>query len=189
MEQEPSPALTLDAFLQQPETEPPSEYLDGEIRPKPNSQQEKRIIQGELISVINQIVKAKQLAWAFPEQRCTFGEYSIVPDVVVLSWDRIPNNGEVATNVSVSPNWIIDILSPDRSSTQVTKTILHALNDGTEMGWLIDPSEQTVLIYRQPQTIEVFEEPEAMLPMPSFASQVNLTVKELFAWLSEEMSE
>jgi len=189
MEQEPSQTLTLDAFLQQPETEPPSEYLDGEIRQKPSSQQEKRIIQGELVSVINQIVKPKQVACAFPEQRCTFGEYSIVPDVVVLIWDRIPDNGEVANNCFATPDWTIDILSPDYSSTKVTKTILGALNYGMEMGWLIDPSEQTVLIYHQPQAIEVCEEPEAMLPMPSFASNVYLTVKELFAWLSEEMSE
>lgn len=40
MVQTPSPTLTLDEFLKLPETKPASEYIDGQIIPKPMPQGE-----------------------------------------------------------------------------------------------------------------------------------------------------
>lgn len=53
------------------------------------------------------------------------------------------------------------------------------------MGWLIDPDEQTVFVYRPKQETEVFDNPDIFLPVPTFASDLYLTVKDLFAWLLE----
>jgi Uma2 family endonuclease len=53
------------------------------------------------------------------------------------------------------------------------------------MGWLIDPDEQTVFVYRPKQEPEVLDEPDNIVPVPSFASELQLTIKDLFAWLSE----
>ncbi len=53
------------------------------------------------------------------------------------------------------------------------------------MGWLIDPDERAVFVYLPKQQIEVFDEPDALIPVPSFASEVQLTVGNLFAWLLE----
>lgn len=53
------------------------------------------------------------------------------------------------------------------------------------MGWLIDPGEQTVFVYRPKQEPEVLDEPDKVIPVPSCASGLQLTVKELFAWLLE----
>lgn len=127
------------------------------------------------------------MARAFPELRCTFGDRSIVPDIAVFIWSRIPRDekGEVANAFSISPDWTIEILSPDQSQTKVTKNILHCLKYGTQMGWLIDPEEQTVFVYRPRQETEVFDKPDNLLPVPSFASELKLTDQELFAWLLE----
>lgn len=51
------------------------------------------------------------------------------------------------------------------------------------MGWLIDPDEKAVLVYRPKQEIEVFDEPDMLLPVPLFVRELNLAVKDLFAWL------
>ena len=51
------------------------------------------------------------------------------------------------------------------------------------MGWLIDPDEQSVFVYAPSQQLEVFENPEDRLLVPSFASKLELTVDSLFAWL------
>jgi Uma2 family endonuclease len=51
------------------------------------------------------------------------------------------------------------------------------------MGWLIDPEEKTVFVYRPKQEVEVFDEPNELLLTPSFVSELNLTVKDLFSWL------
>ena len=53
------------------------------------------------------------------------------------------------------------------------------------MGWLIDPGEQTVFVYRPKQEPEVLDVPEDVASVPSFASELRLTIKELFAWLLE----
>ena len=91
-------------------------------------------------------MRAKHIARAFTELRCTFGNRSIVPDIAVFQWDRIPRqeNGNVANVFPIAPDWTIEILSPEQSQTKVTKNILYCLNHGTQMGWLIDPEDQSV---------------------------------------------
>jgi Uma2 family endonuclease len=178
--------LTLEEFLQLAEMKPANEYIDGQIIQKPMPQGKHSIVQGELVPAINGVV-TKRLARAFPELRCTFGGRSTVPDITVFIWSRIPRdeNGEVANTFAIAPDWAIEILSPDQSQTKVTKNILHCLKQGTQMGWLIDPDERTVFVYRPKQETEVFDEPDALLPVPSFASDLQLTVNDLFAWLLE----
>ncbi|NEP20116.1 MAG: Uma2 family endonuclease [Leptolyngbya sp. SIO4C1] len=185
MVQTPSKSLTLAEFLQLPETKPASEYIDGQIIQKPMPQGKHSAIQGEFVSTINGSVKPKRIARAFPELRCTFGGRSTIPDIAVFTWDRIPRdeNGEIANAFATAPDWTVEILSPDQSQTKVTKNILHCLKHGTQMGWLIDPDEQTVFVYRPKQETEVFDEPDQVLAMPAFVGELRLTVKELFDWL------
>ncbi len=51
------------------------------------------------------------------------------------------------------------------------------------MGWLIDPDEQTVFVYRPKQEPEVLDDPNAVVLAPSFASELQMTIQDLFAWL------
>ena len=187
MVQTPAKPLSLEEFLKLPETEPASEYIDGQIIQKPMPQGEHSVIQGELVTTVNAVVKPQKIARAFPELRCTFGGRSIVPDVSVFLWNRIPRdeNGAIANVFQSAPDWMIEILSPDQSATKVTKKILHSLKYETQMGWLIDPAEQTIFVYQSKQQPEVFDEPEEQLPVPSFASELLLTVGEVFGWLLE----
>ena len=181
----PSIMLTLEQFLKLPETKPASEYIDGQMIQKPIPQGKHSTIQEELTSAINTAVKRQKIARAFPELRCTFGGRSIVPDITVFTWNRIPvdENGEIANVFSLAPDWTIEILSPDQSHTKVTKNILHCLKNGTQMGWLIDPSEKSVFVHRPKQEVEVFDEPAMLLPVPSFIDTIELTIEELFSWL------
>jgi Uma2 family endonuclease len=187
MVQTPSKPLTLEEFLKLPETKPANEYIDGEMIQKPMPQGQHSTIQTELPAAINAVVKPKRIARAFTELRCTFGGRSIVPDVSVFTWERIPRleNGKIANVFRAAPDWIIEILSPDQSQTKVTKKILHSLKYETQMGWLIDPDEQTVFVYFPQQPTEVFDGPEEQIPVPSFASDLKLTVGDLFDWLLE----
>ncbi|OUL33801.1 Uma2 family endonuclease [Nostoc sp. 106C] len=187
MVQIPAKPLTLDEFLKLPETEPASEYIDGRIVQKPMPQGEHSVIQTELAPAINLVVKSKKIARAFSELRCTFGGRSIVPDISVFLWDRIPRkeNGGVANVFSIAPDWTIEILSPEQSQTKVTKNILHCLKHGTQMGWLIDPQEQSVFVYLPDRATTFYDEPGTNLPVPEFAKDVHLTVDGLFTWLLE----
>lgn len=187
MVQTPTKLLTLEEFLQLPETEPASEYIDGLIVQKPMPQGEHSVIQTELAPAINLVVKPKQIARAFTKLRCTFGGRSTIPDISVFLWDRVPRkeNGGVANVFSIAPDWTIEIISPDQSQTKVTKNILHCLKHGAQMGWLIDPGEQSIFVYLSDQPTTVYDEPGARLPVPEFAKDFNLTVEDLFHWLME----
>ena len=185
MAQAPSRTLTLEAFLKQPETKPASEYVDGRAIRKPMPQGKHSKIQRELVLALDVLAKPEKIACAFPELRCTFGDRSIVPDISVFIWNRIPRdeNGEIAITFSRAPDWTIEILSPGQSQAKVTKNILHCLKHGTQIGWLIDPDEKAVFIYRPKQEIEVFDEPNTLLPVPSFAIALDLKIQDVFSCL------
>jgi Uma2 family endonuclease len=194
MVQVPEKTLTLEAFLQLPETKPASEYIDGQIIQKPMPQGKHSKLQGKLVTVINAVVEEPQIALAFPELRCTYpagsrdsvyGGRSTVPDIAVFTWSRIPvdDRGAVANVFQAAPDWTIEIFSPEQKYLKVTKNILHCLTHGTQLGWLIDPNEQMILTYAPGRQPDFFDEPTAVLPVPTFAANLHLTVGELFGWL------
>lgn len=177
--------LAFEAFLKQPETKPTSEYIDGKIVQKPMPQGKHGRLEDKLVKIINNAVEPNKVACAIPELRCTFGGSSIVPDIAVFTWERIPTDedGEIANVFSLAPDWTIEILSPGQGIAKVTKKILRCLNHGTRMGWLIDPEDRSVLVYQLQQEIIIVDEPQTVLPMPSFMNELAVTVEDLFALL------
>jgi Uma2 family endonuclease len=187
MVRSPVKVMTVSEFLLLPETKPASEFIDGQIIQKPMPQGKHSLIQGQLVINLELRLKPQRIARTYPELRCTFGGRSIVPDVVVISSDRIPRdeNGDIADVFTIPPDWTIEILSPDQSHTKVTKNILHCLQYGTQMGWLIDPAERSVFVYSADRSIQVFDVASDVLPVPEFARDFQLTLGDLFGWLSE----
>lgn len=185
MVQVPEKTITLEEFLKQPETKPASEYIKGQIIQKPIPQGKHSILQCELVNTINAAVKKQRIAHAFPELRCTFGGSSVVPDVTVFAWERIPvdESGDIANVFPLPPDWIVEILSPDQSSTRVTGIILHCLNYGAQMGWLIDPKARSILIFPQGGQPQLLEDPKETLPVPDLVADLSLSVGDLFGWL------
>jgi Uma2 family endonuclease len=175
--------LALDEFLKLPETEPASEFTNGKIIQKPMPQGEHSRLQVKLCTVINQAAETSKIAYAFPELRCTFANNSIVPDVAVFRWQRIPvePSGRIANRFEIHPDWAIEILSPDQRPTKVLEKLLHCSQHGTELGWLIDPEEESILIVFPNQRIELLRGPAA-LPILS-GVDVTLTAEQVFSWL------
>jgi Uma2 family endonuclease len=136
-------------------------------------------LQGGLVTAINAVVEHQRVALAFSELRCTFGGRSIVPDIAVFAWERIPldENGDVANVFQSAPDWTIEILSPEQNQTKVTGNILHCLNHGSSFGWLVDPDERSLLIYppgKQPELLQ--EKTQVLLPVPDLVADLRLTV-------------
>lgn len=176
--------LTLEEFLQRPETKPATEFIDGKASQKPMPQGEHSTLQAELCDRINQVTKAQKIAYAFPELRCTFGGSAIVPDVAVFRWERIPltASGRVANRFNLHPDWVIEILSPDQNQTKVLAKLLHCSEQGTELGWLIDPDVESILIVLPNQRVQLLSGDRA-LPIPN-GIPLSLTVAQVFGWLS-----
>ncbi|MBE9064338.1 Uma2 family endonuclease [cf. Phormidesmis sp. LEGE 11477] len=185
MVQAPVEKLTLEAFLALPETKPPSEYIDGKIIQKPMPQPVHIRLQLRLAMAINQALEVGEVASAFPELRCTFGGRSIVPDIGILIWSRLPLNdqGELVNEFSGYPDWAIEVLSPRQSQTKVWDNVLHALNYGTQMGWLINPKERSILTCAVDAHPQLFTQDDQKLSVPEFAAPLELTLGTVFGWL------
>lgn len=179
--------VSLEEFLQLPETKPASEYINGKIIQKPMPQGKHSVIQRELLHTIDAIMKRNKIARAFPELRCTFGGRSTVPDVTVLLQERTPreSDGSIANVFLIPPDWTIEVLSPDQNANRAALNILYCLEHGTQLGWLIDPEENLILVYSPSQQVAAFEAPTAVLPVPPFATGLTLTLGEVFGWLLE----
>ncbi|MDX2256714.1 MAG: Uma2 family endonuclease [Pseudanabaenaceae cyanobacterium bins.39] len=188
------PIVTLDRFLQQPETKPASEFIDGYIYQKPMPQGQHSRLQLKLCNRVNTVTEDAQIALALPELRCTFGDRSIVPDVAVFRWERLPINGEgdIVNVVSICPAWVIEILSPEQAPMRVISNILHCLKHGTEMGWLLFPKERSLLIFqrdRQPIEVNINSNGDEILLVPEFLEgQLKLTANQVFNWLKIDKS-
>ncbi|MEE3718246.1 Uma2 family endonuclease [Tumidithrix elongata RA019] len=185
MVQTPSKAIALEEFLKLPETKPASEFIDGQIIQKAMPQGEHSRLQQKLIAAINAVLEDKKIALALPELRCTFGGRSVVPDVAVFTWGNIPThpNGTIANSFNLPPDWAIEILSPDQSVNRVVVNLLYCLDLGSQMGWLIDPAERLVMIYKPKQQPIAIDKSEQVLAVPNIASELQLTLGQLFDWL------
>jgi Uma2 family endonuclease len=176
-------SITLEEFLNLPETTPASEYINGEIMPKPMPKTRHSRLQGKLTSTVNGVTEERRIAYAFPELRCTFGGRSIVPDVAVMRWEHIEfdDNGEPVDDVLTAPDWTIEILSPEQSSNRVAGNVLHCLKYGCQLGWLIDPSDRSILVFQPKQQPELLRSTDNLIILDGIGLQ--LTVEQVFAWL------
>ncbi len=187
MVQTPVQFVSLSEFLQQPDTKPASEYIDGQIVQKPMPKADHSAIQGELTAAINAVLKSEKKGRTLPELRCVFTDRVIVPDIAVIPWAEVPRNenGKLAGELLASPHWMIEILSEGQSQTKVVRKIFHALEHGTQLGWLIDPVEDCVFCYTPDLRTVLYEQPQQRLPVPDFAQDFQLTVSQLIVWLYE----
>lgn len=177
-------SLTLEEFLELPDTKPASEFVNGEIIQKPMPQGEHSRLQAKLCEQINQSAESQKIALALPELRCVFGGGAIVPDIAVFRWERIPRqpSGRIANRFDSYPDWSIEILSPDQNLTKILGKLLHCSQHGTELGWLLDAEEESVLIVLPEQRVQLLSGSDQLPVLSEIPLQ--LTVKQIFSWLT-----
>jgi Uma2 family endonuclease len=175
--------LTLTEFLELPETKPASDFLHGEMTQKPIPKGEHSWLQAKICETVNAAVEPQKIALAFPELRCTFGGGSIIPDVSVFRWERIPRkgSGRIAADFKIPPDWAIEILSSGQSATQVLEKLFHCIAHGTELGWLLDPQEDSIWTVFPGQRVQILKGKAKLTVLEGIPLQ--LTAKQVFDWL------
>lgn len=177
-----SQIITLEEFLNLPyiEDSPAWEYENGVAIQKPISKFRHSIIQKRLLRAVDD---NSEEYTALPELRCTFAGRSIVPDVAIVAWNRIQLNeiGEPVDNFEQPPDWTIEILSPDQKATRVIDNILHCLQNGCRLGWLIDPDDYSILIFIPQKEPKIFRGNTQLQVLEGI--DLILTAEEVFGWL------
>jgi len=177
-----APIATLAEFLDRPDLEdsPAWEYLDGRAVQKPMPKFRHSLLQKCLIRAIDAVGDRYT---AMPELRCTFGDRSIVPDVAVIAWERVAltDEGEPIDQFLAAPDWIIEILSPEQPANWGMDQLLHSLQFGSQLAWLVDPQDRSVLTLL-PDRQSLLHRRSTPLPcLPDLP--LTLTAEQIFGWL------
>ncbi len=142
--------LTLAAFLELPETEPYTDYYDGEQHKKVSPTFRHARLASVPCERTNAFARPRHLGVALAEFRCTFGGLSVVPDVCFFQLSKIPLGPEgkpLATFDGVAPDLVVEILSPDQRQLAVQRKVLACLKAGTPVGWRFIPDRTSVTVF------------------------------------------
>jgi Uma2 family endonuclease len=168
---------TLEEFAQRPNLEesPAWELFNGQVLQKPMPTFHHSRLQKCLVAAID---AANSPYEAFPELRCVLSQNSIVPDIAAIHKTQIPTRNEPFQG---APNWLIEILSPDQSTTKLIEKIQICVDEGAQLGWLIDSQESIIMVFLPDQSFRVLKN-ESLLPVLSKMT-LQLTPNQIFGWL------
>lgn len=129
----------------------PSELIDGRIVYMSPTGVEHAVIEFLLGSELTKFVQSKKLG------RVLGGEVGIYvrhdpdrvrgADLAVISFHRLPNKPNKGF-LTVAPELIVEILSPDDRWQEVTDKLEDYFSIGVTHVWIVEPENQVVRIYR-----------------------------------------
>jgi Uma2 family endonuclease len=76
-------------------------------------------------------------------------------------WDTL-NASQKRKFAPICPDFVIELCSPSDRIIDVQTKMQEYLNNGTRLGWLIDPESKSAQIYRQNQRVEVQNAPNSL---------------------------
>ena len=84
-----------------------------------------------------------EMEWAFDLS----DNYTPVPDLIYVSFDRLPANWNENTACPVPPELAIEIISPGQTFGQMTQKASNYLTGGVLQVWLVDPAAASVTVF------------------------------------------
>ena len=176
--------LTLAEFLELPEEKPALEYLDGVVTRKVAPQFDHGVTQGELTRLVNNMTVPRRLAIAVPELRTTYAEASLVPDVAIYRWDRVPRDesGRLRSDPLIPPDIAVEIRSPSQTRRELLAKCAWYLEHGVKVTLLFDPNRRSITVMRSGTPALVLREGDT-LDLSDIVSDLILNVADLFETL------
>ncbi|HEY3998087.1 MAG TPA: Uma2 family endonuclease [Candidatus Xenobia bacterium] len=148
--------MTFEEFLELPEQEPPLEWLDGEVFPKwdeeedmPN--QRHGTLQGTCYYLLRQWARPAGLGRVMTETRSTpranTSEGSLIPDVSFISAARAQGSPPNQPLLG-APDLAVEILSPGQGFNEVHKRVEWFLSNGAQLVWVVDGVDRSVTVFK-----------------------------------------
>lgn len=167
-------ASSIAEFLSQPniEASPAWELINGRAIQKPMPTLFHSRLQRNLVNYIN---RHSETLEAVQEWRCIVPPLSPVPDISAVLRSRLP---EEDGPLNGAPDWLIEIRSPDQSVLDLQNKILHCLNNGTQLAWLIDITRQQIWVWQGDDLPNIFSGADIL---PSLSDVPALSVNAVMA--------
>lgn len=80
----------------------------------------------------------------------------------------------------ICPDFVIELRSPSDSLTNLKNKMAEYIENGVALGWLIDPSERKVYVYRPNAEPEILENPASVSGEP-FLKKFSLKMKKIWS--------
>lgn len=172
--QSPVAFSSLDTFLQQAniETSPAWEFINGRSQQKPMPTLFHSRLQRNLVNAINTQTTAYE---AIQELRCIVPPLSPMPDIAVVHVDRFTDED---CPLQGTPDWLIEIRSPDQGTLELQNKILHCLSNGTRLAWLIDIQRQQIWIWADQELPMIYAGTDTL---PTLDNLANFAVDSVMA--------
>jgi Uma2 family endonuclease len=84
-----------------------------------------------------------EMEWAFDLS----DNYTPVPDLIYVSFDRLPASWNENTACPVPPELAIEIISPGQTFGQMTQKVSSYLTGGVLQVWVVDPTAASVTVF------------------------------------------
>ena len=129
-------------------------------------------LQRNLVNAINNQTQAYE---AIQELRCIVPPLSPVPDIAVVKSDRLSDEDGPLQG---SPDWLIEIRSPNQSTLDLQTKTLHCLSNGTQIAWLIDIQRQQIWVWENQELPLIYAGTDKL---PTLDNISDLSVKTVIA--------
>jgi Uma2 family endonuclease len=93
-------------------------------------------------------------------------------------WDTLPSKEREGFGL-ICPDFVVELRSPTDRLPDLKEKLQEYIDNGAQLGWLIDPLEKRVYIYRPGQSVEVLDDPPTLSGDPTLPGFV-LPVRELW---------
>ncbi|HJQ23274.1 MAG TPA: Uma2 family endonuclease [Blastocatellia bacterium] len=86
------------------------------------------------------------------------------PDAAWIKRDRwdVLTDQEKEGFAPICPDFVLELRSADDSLPALQDKMAEYLDNGAQLGWLIDPKDKRVYVYRPGQSVECLEQPEGV---------------------------
>ncbi len=172
--------LTLEEFLNLPEEDCNLELIEGEAIPKITPTLNHSRLTLALCILLENWVKNRGelgLKWSVILKRNN-QDWVPVPDLLYISYDRLPKDELKDTACPKPPELVIEIISPGQTFGTLSQKAMDYLKAGVSRVWLVDSFAKNITIFYPDKSLEIKEGKDSL--QDEILPELDLTVEQIF---------
>jgi Uma2 family endonuclease len=179
--------ITPDEFLTHPAATRTSELVRGVVREMTPAGGAHGVVAAAIFRALDRFVEDNHLGMCFSHNTgfALPGVENTVrsPDAAFVRLDRLPVDGSDSGWITVAPDLVVEIISPNETPSQLKEKLRDYRATGTTLIWAIDPMTRTVVIHSSHAPDRVVSS-DATLDGESVLPGFELPVRRLFERLA-----
>lgn len=168
-----APLMTAEDLLVLPDDGLRHELIDGELRTMSPASLEHGIVAATIGALLANFVKERGLGvvvgaeTGFTLRRAP--DTVRAPDAAFIRTDRVPPPGRRARFPELTPDLVVEVVSPSDTAAEVAEKAVAWLDAGARLVWVLYPAQRLAAVHRPDRTVTLLRgdavlEGDAVLP-------------------------